>query len=381
MTADPNHGGVAQGSRTLTFRGGGWVILLAAVLVLLVIGWSTLGVLLGHRPVGDGRTLASYRYDLSTTLIPQSSLTPSGYPRGFLPSLDDPQHLRGAEMLVYNEQNRPKYVVTTDRVLGIVINGQAHAWPLSMMNAHEIVNDTVAGTPVVATYSPLCDAAAVFNRRVGGVVRRFEVSGLLVNSNLVFCDKSVEGGAKPAEAPDHVPSLFLQLERRAVAGPLAKSGTELELLPDACITTWSDWLALHPDTTVTLRDPQMIRRMKEISYARYYLSPTLEYPCSPVPDEAALAAQGLRLKSPMLLIEVGSDWFELPVESAAAKAGEAGSLEVTIAGTKVEVQVPTGPAVARARRMDGQPLRTVPCLKFSADAVFAGRTPAKLLVP
>jgi hypothetical protein len=370
-----------RGSPTLTFRGGGWVIALAALLVLLVFAWSMLGPIMGRRPTGDGHNLASYGYDLSTLLVPRESLTPSGNPRGFLPSLDAPAHLRGAEMRVFNENNRPKYVVSTDRVLGIVINGQAHAWPLSMLNVHEVVNDTVAGLPVVATYSPLCDTAMVFKRDVGGAVRVFEVSGLLVDSNLVLCDKSVEkaagqvgadagGGSVPTA---HVPSLFLQLERRAVAGPLAAAGAGLELLAGACITTWADWLALHPQTTVTLRDPQMIRRMKEISYARYFLSDGLEYPAEPMRPRESLAAEGLRLKSPMIAFELGGVWRAVSVETLASRCDAERSVRWTVDGVPLIAHVPAGPAVARVVREDGQPLHTVPSLLFALDAVLAAR--------
>ena len=356
---------------SLTFRGGGWVILLAAILVVLLLGWSLLGPLLGHRPVGDGRTLESYRFDLSTLLIPRESLRPSGNPRGFLPSLDAPAHLRGAEMTVYNETNRPKYVVTSDRVLGIVIGGQAHAWPLSLLNAHEVVNDTVAGVPVAATYSPLCDAAIVFDRTVAGSVRDFEVSGLLVDSNLVFYDKPVKG----ADPEKHAPSLFLQLEQRAIAGPLAAKAVALEVLPGVCITTWADWLATHPDTTVSLRDPQDIRRMKEISYARYFLSSNLEYPASPLPDQAALAEAGLRLKSPMVAFELERGWHMVSLEELTARASGKQWIEWECEGVSLRADLPAGPAVGRIRRVDGQPLRTVPCLYFAAESVIRERTP------
>ena len=127
-----------SGSPTLTFRGGGWVIALAAALVALLMAWSLLPMLFGHRPIGDGRSLESYGFDLSSLAIDRAALVGSGNPRGFLPSLDDPKHLRGSEMVVYNTQNRPKYVVPTDRVMGIVVDGVAHAWPLSMMNVHEL---------------------------------------------------------------------------------------------------------------------------------------------------------------------------------------------------------------------------------------------------
>ena len=363
-----------QGSPTLTFRGGGWVIALAGLLVVLVLGWSLLGPLLGRHPIGDGRTVESYGYDLSSLLIEPTALVASGYPRGFLPSRDEPSHILGRDMVIFNERNRPKYVVTSDRVAGIVINGQAHAWPLSMLNVHEVVNDTVAGVPVAVTYSPLCDAVIAFDRRVGGVTRSFEVSGLLVNSNLVFCDKSAEGMAVDA----HVPSLFLQLERRAIAGPLAASATTLNALPDVCITTWADWLDAHPDTTVAERDPAMIRRMKEISYARYFLGPKLESSTAPLPTDADLESTGLRLKSPLIAIELSGVWwllaFEPFLENLQSDATTADrTVRLKLAETELLVHLPKGPAVARIERADGQPIRTVPCLYFAAYSVVIPR--------
>ena len=366
--SEPTNAGSAPhtAAPTLTFRGGGWVIALSGLLVLFVIVWGMLGPLLGRRPTGDGRTLESYQFDLSTLLIPRESLTPSGNPRGFLSSLDHPLHLRGAEMLVYNEQNRPKYVVTTDRVIGITVNGQFHAWPLSMMNAHEVVNDTVGGMPVVATYSPLCDAAVVFDRRVAGSTRQFEVSGLLVDSNLVFCDKSVEG----SDQANHAASLFLQLESRAIAGPLAASGVTLQALPNVCITTWADWLAAHPDSTVTLRDPAMIRRMKEISYARYFLTPPLEYPAAPVPTPEELAASGLRLKSPMIALRLGSGWKVVAIEPLAALPGASTEgVALRVDGVDFLFHAAPGFGAGRLQRLDGQDLESLPCLYFALTAV------------
>ncbi|GEM_PF-215971 len=372
-------GAVSQGSPTLTFKGGGWVILLSVVLVLLVMGWSLLGPMLGRRPIGDGYSLESYGYDLTTLAIDRNELVGSGFPRGFLPSRDDPKHLAGREMAIFNEQNRPKYVVTSDRVIGAVINGQPHAWPLSMLNAHEIVNDTVGGIPVAATYSPLCDTAIVFDRRIGDRAMKFEVSGLLSDSNLVFYDKSEEGSSEQTATTDERrPSLFLQLARKPVAGPLAKGAT-IEMFPDVCITTWADWLKTHPDTTVAERDPQTIRRMKEISYARYFLTPQYESPVSPLPDAAELAARGLREKSPVVAIDLGGKWNILAIESLldALTPNADGSREtrLTVDGVELEVFMPKGPAVARVRRVDGKPLVTIPCLVFAANAILGTEKP------
>lgn len=406
-----------DGAATLTFRGGGWVIALAGVLVLLLLVWSLLGPILGHRPVGDGRALDSYGFDLSNLAVARETLVPSGNPRGFLPSLDRPAHLRGADMAVYNERSRSKYVVSTDRVAGIVVNGHAHAWPLSLLNVHEVVNDVVGGVPVAATYSPLCDAFVAFDRRIGGKVRLLEVSGLLVDSNLVAYDKGIDidkdiakdidkgidtaldgdldeasraadappgadarAGAAAATSTPHVPSIFLQLERRAIAGPLATGGgTRLEVLPGACITTWADWLAAHPDTTVAERDPDMIRRMKEINYARYFLTPRLEFPAAPLPSDAELAAKALRLKSPVLAIRGATRWTLVPIEDLVATAGPARRAEIEVEGMAVRIDLPSGPAVARAARVDGGRLEVVPCLYFAAEAVLGPFEPTEIL--
>jgi hypothetical protein len=377
-TRDGTPSPTPDGSPTLTFRGGGWVIVLAGVLVVLLLGWSFLGPMLGRHPIGDGRTVESYGFDLSNLRVERTDLVASGNPRGFLPSLDDPKHIRGSEMVVYNERNRPKYVVSTDRVVGTVIEGQPHAWPLSMMNVHEVVNDTVGGIPVAMTYSPLCDSAVVFDRRVGGQARLFEVSGLLVDSNLVFYDKAPNG----TQAADHSPSLFLQLARRAIAGPLAANGETLRSFPGVTITTWSDWLTAHPDTTVTERDPQTIRRMKEISYARYFLSPGLEFPSGRAPSDGQLAKDGMRLKSPVVLCRLGDAWHALPVERLVEQLSSEGAsdrtLRRTVGGVELVVHLPAGPAVARVVRADGEPLETVPCLWFSAGLVGPAAAPPTL---
>ena len=36
----------------------------------------------------------------------------------------------------------------SDRVFGVTINGESRAYPLRIVNAHEMVNDTVGGEPI-----------------------------------------------------------------------------------------------------------------------------------------------------------------------------------------------------------------------------------------
>ena len=63
----------------------------------------------------------------------------------------------------------------------------------------------------------------------------------------------------------------MQLEFRAVSGPMAAAGATIEPLPGVCITTWQDWLATHPETTVTLRAKGRGGRNSEFLLALVFL--------------------------------------------------------------------------------------------------------------
>lgn len=39
-----------------------------------------------------------------------------------------------------------------EKVLGVVIGGEAHAYPLIDLDRHEVVDDVVAGTPIAASW-------------------------------------------------------------------------------------------------------------------------------------------------------------------------------------------------------------------------------------
>ena len=44
---------------------------------------------------------------------------------------------------------------TTDLVIGVSIDGDARAYPVKLLALHEVVNDVVAGRPIVVTWCPL----------------------------------------------------------------------------------------------------------------------------------------------------------------------------------------------------------------------------------
>ncbi len=75
---------------------------------------------------------------------------------------------------------------------------------------------------------------------VNGEATTFGTSGLLYRSNKVMYDRATR-------------SLWNQFIGEPVIGPLADSGIRQPFFPSV-VTTWEEWLAEHPDTTVLDRN-------------------------------------------------------------------------------------------------------------------------------
>jgi Protein of unknown function (DUF3179) len=101
-------------------------------------------------------------------------------------------------------------------VISVAIGGEARAYPLRVMIWHEIVNDTVGGTPIAVTWCPLCNSSVVFDRRAAGRTLHFGTTGKLRNSDLVMYDRETE-------------SWWQQYGGDCIVGTLV--GAELKYLP------------------------------------------------------------------------------------------------------------------------------------------------------
>ena len=71
---------------------------------------------------------------------------PEGYqqilPRGGIPAIDNPKYVTADEASINDDSF----------VLGIVIDNQAVAYSLNLLNGHEIVNDTIGKTNFAAVW-------------------------------------------------------------------------------------------------------------------------------------------------------------------------------------------------------------------------------------
>jgi hypothetical protein len=340
----------------LSFRSGGWLLVAMLLLCTAIIAWAFAGVLSGSHPVGDGGDPATYGFDLERGDSDGRILVASGNPRDFLAPLDHPRIAAGRDIVEINRAERGKYLVSTDRVIGVELGGVSRAYPLRLLNAHEVCNDELAGVPIAVTYSPLCDSVLVFDRRVrlpDGVTRtlKFGVSGLLLDSNLLLYDRDEQavGAAGSSLSPR---SLWSQLLGRAITGPdsRAAGGLPLELRPISGVqlVPWVMWLERRPETTVALRDDASARRVKRIDYGRYWASGELRYPVGRPPDPSLLAQRGLTVMSPAVAVSVRT---------------EGGSVTELFALPEISGSLPQEGPASWATEIGGLPVR----LTFSAD--------------
>jgi len=65
-------------------------------------------------------------------------------PLGAIPAIDDPAFVSGEAANAQMRLDEP--------VLGIIVDGKARAYSLWQLDAHEIVNDQIAGTAIAATW-------------------------------------------------------------------------------------------------------------------------------------------------------------------------------------------------------------------------------------
>jgi hypothetical protein len=145
-----------------------------------------------------------------------------------IPALDQ------AEMVPAEEAG---YLLPGEPVFGIAINGDTRAYPLRILDWHEMANDVVGGVPLSLAYCTLCGAAIAYDGRASdGQTYSFGSSGFLYRSNKLMYDRQTR-------------TLWNQLTGEPVLGELAATEVRLSLLP-VVLTTWSAWQEQHPDTRV-----------------------------------------------------------------------------------------------------------------------------------
>lgn len=182
--------------------------------------------------------------DFSKHSVEFDEIFSGGPPKDGIPSVDNPKFVPVAD---------EKELSETDPVIGLIVNGEAKAYPLRILIWHEIVNDTIGGVPVSVTFCPLCNTAVVYDRRLDGKVLDFGTTGKLRNSDLVMYDRQTE-------------SWWQQFLGQGIIGEM--TGKTLKALP-ARLESWAKFRERAPKGLVQVPNSKGMRNYGANPYAGY----------------------------------------------------------------------------------------------------------------
>lgn len=169
--------------------------------------------------------------------------------------------LRQPKMVAASEAD---YLEDDHIVFAIEVNGDYRAYPKRIMGWHEMVVDTVGGIDLVGVYCPLCGAMIIYETEHNGAKHRMGTSGFLYRSNKLMFDQDTQ-------------SLWNSFWGRPVVGPLVNQNIELTRR-SVVTTTWGEWKARHPSTTVlSLGTGFDVNYDEGIAYKNYFSNDKLMF--------------------------------------------------------------------------------------------------------
>ena len=86
-------------------------------------------------------TLSAFNVD--NALVPADEILSGGVPKDGIPAILDPKFI---------DSGAADFLVPDDRVIGVNLKGETRAYPIKILNWHEVVNDTIKGMPIVVTF-------------------------------------------------------------------------------------------------------------------------------------------------------------------------------------------------------------------------------------
>ena len=189
-------------------------------------------------------------------IVDPSKIRGGGPPKDGIPSIDNPKFVSVDEADEWIEGN--------ELILVMEHKGEKRIYPLQIMVWHEIVNDNIAGDPILITYCPLCGSGIAYERTIDGGAVEFGTSGKLYNSNLVMYDRLTD-------------TYWSQIDGVAIVGEL--TGSELT---DISIDTvsWGEYteFAENRDAQVLSQDTGFSREYGRDPYGNYYTDSFLIFP-------------------------------------------------------------------------------------------------------
>ena len=236
-------------------------------------------------------------------IVNPDKIISGGPPKDGIPSIDNPKFVSVEEADAWIQDN--------ELVLAIIYKGVKRVYPAQILVWHEIVNDNIAGDPILITWCPLCGSGLAFKRTIDGEAVEFGTSGKLFNSNLVMYDRKTD-------------TYWVQIGGKAIIGEL--TGMVLETISMDTVV-WRDWKVAHADSEVLSQDTGFSRSYGRDPYGSYYEDSFLFFPVEASDDR-------VHPKTVIFGIEVNGE-FKAYREDDLIEMGE---IEDVVAGVNVKVE-------------------------------------------
>ena len=330
----------------LTVKDGGWVLILLAIVIIAIISWAVLPAILGlgNHSAGDGKSIDSYLFDMNGYALPLESTVPAMQHRDMSPVLQDPEIFSPEEIAASNQSKRDKYIVSGDLVVGVEIGGEERAYPLHVLNVHEVINDTVGGVPITVYWNWPSGHVSVFNRTIENEPQNFGVSGLSGNGTmLLYIDSQQEGGEQ----------LWSIMKHASVSG----DPHTLEQIPHE-VTSWGNWSEQHPNTTAVAPVEQFKKRYRKGDPKTYFLNDTIYFPTSPEPNTT------IHPKTIVIVLPTTEGFTAIPMQWLVEQSTD-GEVQLVVDGQEILFEVENSPLCAVARNTNGELLPSQRALWFT----------------
>lgn len=82
-------------------------------------------------------------FRLDDALVPREEILAGGPPKDGIPAILQPKFVHPPEVV---------FLSPDDLVIAVEVEGEAKAYPIKILNWHEVVNDIVGRIPVVVTF-------------------------------------------------------------------------------------------------------------------------------------------------------------------------------------------------------------------------------------
>ena len=82
-------------------------------------------------------------FKLDNSIVPQNEILSGGPPKDGIPAILEPKFIPAG---------KAAFLSPSDQIIGIELGGQARAYPIRILNLHEVVNDTVDNVPFAVTF-------------------------------------------------------------------------------------------------------------------------------------------------------------------------------------------------------------------------------------